>query len=65
MSTSPPSPDDIGAAAEVYAELGPEYTDAVVESFLAKIDNEIRARIDAQLKTTLQARKRDTNRRLR
>lgn len=49
MSTSPLSPDDIRAAAEVHAELGPEYRDAVVESFLAKIDDEIAARIDARL----------------
>jgi hypothetical protein len=52
MSTSPLSPADIRAAAEVHAELGPEYRDAVVESFLAKIDNEIAARIDARLPTT-------------
>src|SRR5258708_23548831 len=60
MSTSPLSRDDIRAAAEVQAELGPEYRDAVVESFLAKIDNEIGARIDARLATT-PARKRDTD----
>jgi hypothetical protein len=52
MSTSPLSPADIRAAAEVHAEVGPEYRDAVVESFLAKIDNEIAARIDARLPTT-------------
>ena len=52
MSTSPLSPDDIRAAAEVHAELGPEYRDAVLESFLAKIDNEIGARIDARLAAT-------------
>ncbi len=61
MSTSPLSPDDIRAAAEVHAELGPEYRDAVVESFLAKIDNEIRARINAQLETTPRVQKRDTD----
>jgi hypothetical protein len=61
MSTSPLSPDDIRAAAEAHAELAPEYRDAVVESFLAKIDNEIRARIDAQMETTPPARKRDTD----
>jgi hypothetical protein len=60
MNTSPLSPDHIRAAAEVHAELGPEYRDAVVESFLAKIDNEIGARIDARLATT-PARKRDTD----
>lgn len=59
MSTSPLSPDDIRAAAEVHAELGPEYRDAVVESFLAKIDNEIGARIDARLATTCRTRRHD------
>jgi hypothetical protein len=61
MSTSPLSPDDIRAAAEVHAELGPEYRDAVVESFLAKIDNEIGARIDARLATTPRTRRHDTD----
>ena len=61
MSTSPLSPDDIRAAAEVHAELGPEYRDAVVESFFAKIDNEIGARIDARLATTPRTQKRDTD----
>jgi uncharacterized membrane protein YbhN (UPF0104 family) len=61
MSTSPLSPDDIRAAAEVHAELGPEYRDAVVESFLAKIDNEIGARIDARLGTTARTRWHDTD----
>jgi hypothetical protein len=31
------------------AVLGPEYRDAVVESFLDRIDKEVGARIDAQL----------------
>lgn len=61
MSTSPLSPDDIRAAAEVHAELGPEYREAVVESFLAKIDSEIGARVDARLATTPPPRKRDTD----
>jgi hypothetical protein len=60
MSTSPLSPDDIRASAEVHAEVGPEYRDAVVEAFLAKIDNEIGERIDARLATT-PARKRNTD----
>jgi hypothetical protein len=34
MSTSPLSPEDIRAAAETHQELGPEYSDAVVASFL-------------------------------
>ena len=61
MITSQLSPEDIRAAAEVHAELGPEYRDAVVESFLAKIDNEIGVRIDARLAATPQPRKRDTD----
>ena len=60
MSTSPLSPDDIRAAAEVHAELGTEYRDAVVETFLAKIDSEISARIDARLAPT-PARNRETD----
>jgi hypothetical protein len=49
------SPDDIRAAAEVHRELGPEYGDAVVESFLEKVDQEISARIDARLASVAQA----------
>jgi hypothetical protein len=37
---------------------GPDYRDAVVESFLEKIDEEVLARIDAQLAPTRQARAR-------
>jgi hypothetical protein len=61
MGNSPLSPDDIRAAAEVHAELGPEYRDAVVESFLAKIDNEIAARIDARLPIIPQTQKPGTD----
>ena len=43
------SPDEIRATAEVHDELGPDYRDAVVESFLEKIDKEVGARINAQL----------------
>jgi hypothetical protein len=49
MSTSPLSPQEIRAAAAVHQELGPEYSDAVVESFLDRIDQEITARLDARL----------------
>jgi hypothetical protein len=49
MSTSPLSPQEIRAAAAVYKELGPEYSDAVVESFLDRVDQEITARLDARL----------------
>lgn len=49
MSTSPLSPQEIRAAAAVHKELGPEYSDAVVESFLDRVDQEITARLDARL----------------
>jgi ferric-dicitrate binding protein FerR (iron transport regulator) len=49
MSDSPVSPEDIRAAAEVYAELGPEYHDAVVASFIEKIDREVALRVEARL----------------
>jgi len=58
MGDSRLSPDGIRAAAEVHNELGPDYRDAVVESFLAKIDKEVGARIDAQLAATRPARAR-------
>jgi hypothetical protein len=49
MSTSPLSPQEIRAAAAVHKELGPEYGDAVIESFLERVDREISARVDARL----------------
>jgi hypothetical protein len=49
MSTSPLSPQEVRAAAEAHNELGPEYSDAVVESFLERVDREIAARVDARL----------------
>jgi hypothetical protein len=49
MSTSPLSPQEIRAAAETHRELGPEYSDAVVESFLERVDREIVARVEARL----------------
>jgi hypothetical protein len=49
MGDSRLSPDEIRAAAEVHNELGPDYHDAVVQSFLDKLDDEVSARIDAQL----------------
>jgi hypothetical protein len=49
MSTSPLSPQEIRAAAAAHKELGPEYSDAVIESFLERIDQEITARLDAGL----------------
>lgn len=49
MDTSPLSPEEIRAAAEVHRELGPQYSDAVVQSFLDKIDKEVEARIEARI----------------
>lgn len=43
------SPEDIRAAAGAHHELGPEYGDAVVASFLEKVDREIAARVDERL----------------
>jgi len=40
---------DVRAAAAAHEELGPEYSDTVVASFLAKVDEEIAARVDARL----------------
>jgi hypothetical protein len=55
-STSPVSPEDIRAAAEVHEELGPEYSDAVVAVFLDKVDREIAARVEARLAETYRGR---------
>jgi hypothetical protein len=56
MTSSPLPPDHIRAAAAVHHELGPEYSDAVIESFLEKIDQEIAARIERQLASLPQER---------
>ena len=37
MSTSPLDPQEIRAAAEAHKELSPEYSDAVIESFLERV----------------------------
>jgi hypothetical protein len=58
MTTAPFSPDDIRAAAEVHAELGADYHDAVVESFLAKVDREIEERVDARLAASRRTKRR-------
>lgn len=49
MSDSPLSPQDIRAAAAAHEELGPEYSDAVVASFLGKVEDEVAARVEARL----------------
>ena len=58
MGDSRLSPDEVRAAAEVHNELGPEYRDAVVASFLDRIDKEVGARIDAQLGSARQTQAR-------
>jgi hypothetical protein len=54
MTDSPLSPEEIRAAAEVHRELGPDYSDAVVASFLEKVDRAIAARVEARLAGTPQ-----------
>jgi hypothetical protein len=43
------SANEVRAAAAAHDELGPEYSDAVVASFLEKVEEEIAARVDARL----------------
>jgi peptidoglycan/LPS O-acetylase OafA/YrhL len=40
---------EIRAAAAAHDELGPEYSDAVVASFLARVEEEIAARVEARM----------------
>ncbi len=47
--SAPLSPEEIRAAAAVHQELGPNYQEAVIESFLDKVGREIDARVDARL----------------
>jgi hypothetical protein len=49
MASSRPTAQDIRAAAETHEEIAPEYKDAVVASFLDRIDQHIAARVDEQL----------------
>ena len=62
MATSSLSADEIRAAAETHRELPPEYQNAVIESFLAKVDREIDARVDARLAACGSGRLRDRHR---
>jgi hypothetical protein len=43
------SPEEVRAAAEIHTELGPDYRDAVVESFVERVGREIDARVDSRL----------------
>jgi hypothetical protein len=49
MSTPHVSAQDFRAAAEANRELGPEYSDAVVDSFLEKIEARLDERVNARL----------------
>jgi hypothetical protein len=49
VSSSSFSRDEVRAAAETHRELGPDYQDAVIESFLDKVGKEIDARVDARV----------------
>ncbi|GAA1018133.1 hypothetical protein Aple_089550 [Acrocarpospora pleiomorpha] len=41
--------DDLRATLEARRDLGPEYEDALVDSFLEKLDSEITARVRAEV----------------
>jgi hypothetical protein len=49
VTDSPLSAGEVRAAAEAHKELGPEYRDAVLESFVERVGREIDARVDARL----------------
>jgi hypothetical protein len=50
--SSPLSPEEIRAAAEVHRQLGPgKYSDAVVESFLERVDKQVAERVDQRIAT--------------
>lgn len=50
--TSAISGEDVRAAAEAHRELGAEYSDAVVASFIEKVDRAVAARVEARLAET-------------
>ncbi|HUD37505.1 MAG TPA: hypothetical protein VMR14_11440 [Streptosporangiaceae bacterium] len=49
MSGTSLTPDEVRAAAETHSELGPDYSSAVIESFIDKVGKEIDARVDARV----------------
>jgi hypothetical protein len=49
VGTPPLSAQDLRAAAEAHRELGSEYSDAVVESFLAKVEARLDERVNERL----------------
>ena len=52
VTDSPLSAAEVRAAAETHEELGPEYRDAVLDSFVDRVGREIDARVDARLAQT-------------
>ena len=49
QGTSAVSANDIRAAAAAHGELGPEYSDAVLASFIEQVDRAVAARVEARL----------------
>ena len=49
VSTPHVSAQDLRAAAEAHQELGPEYSDAIIDSFLEKIEARLDERVNARL----------------
>jgi hypothetical protein len=49
VTDSPLTAGEVRAAAETHSELGPEYRDAVLDSFVERVGREIDARVDARL----------------
>lgn len=49
MSEPEPRREDLQAALGARRELGPEYEDAVIDSFLERVDKSIQARVDARV----------------
>jgi hypothetical protein len=59
-----PTRDDLTAAVGARRELGPDYEDAVLDSFLARLDRQMQERVDAAVaersrRTTLYPGERD------
>lgn len=52
------SAQDLRAAAEVHRELGPEYSDAIIDSFFEKIEARLDERVNARLAELKPRRKR-------
>jgi hypothetical protein len=51
--TSELTPGEVRAAAEVHRELGADYSDAVVESFLDRVDRRVAERVDREVAARL------------